>query len=125
MEKRFCWCSMLLALILASGSLSGTVFAAQNAQQMNTKTEDTAVRIESADANQDAAAVRIDPETVFEKKVEELEKEYGVLKAGPQPCKVDAKEFLPVWRLLLMRRPMGEFCLQIFVITIWMVYLSF
>ena len=93
MDKRLRLCSMLLVLVLTAASSAGTVFAAQNAQQRNTKTEDTAVRIEPADADKDAAAVRIDPVSVLEKKVEELEKEYGVLKAGPQPCKVDAKEF--------------------------------
>lgn len=93
MEKRLRWCSMLLALILTAGSLSETVFAAQNAQQRNIKTEETTAGIEPADADKDAAAVRIDPVTVFEKKVDELEKEYGVMKVGTQPFKVDAKEF--------------------------------
>ena len=93
MEKRLRLCSLLLVVVLTAGFTAGTVFAAQSAKQRNIKTDETSIRIEAADAQKDAAAVRIDPAAVFEKKVDELEKQYGVIKVGSQPCKVDAKEF--------------------------------
>ena len=93
MEKKLGLCGLMLALILGTGSLCVNVLASQNAQPESVKTEETEAAIEAAEADQAAAAIRINPAAVLENKVKELEKQYGVMQVGTQPCKTDAKEF--------------------------------
>lgn len=122
MVKAIRLCGLMLTLLLMTGSMQGTLLAAQKAQPIeSSRTEKSTVGTEQAQsgqkaapagqkavpagqktaptgqkaapADQKAAPAGQDIKAVFEKKVEELEKEYGVMKAGEQPCKVDAKEF--------------------------------
>lgn len=85
---------LLLGLILMTGSVQGTVFAAQKVQPKEIiGTDVTDLEKNGAASAEKKTAAGKDPVTVFQNKVKELEKQYGVIKAGVQPFKQDAKEF--------------------------------
>lgn len=75
-----------------SGSAEAKKEAAAKTGSAEVKTDSSAAKKEAA-AKQAASAAQKEAAAIFEKKVKELEKQYGVMKAGKQAFKADAKEF--------------------------------